>query len=110
MCSADAMYRKGGTREEIEKGLAELVEFAQDTYHFLEGYNPSSLEQMCRLNISVMINLETTHFEYFVNEVEHGPLICLFAYLHYGFYTAERAGDETREYMLKFLDRKQRQV
>jgi hypothetical protein len=113
MCSADAMYRRGGTREEIEKGLAELVKFAQDTYHSLlriEGYNPSSLEQMCRLDISVMINPETARFEYFVNEVERGPLICLFAYLHYGFYTAERAGDETREYMLKFLDSKQRQV
>jgi hypothetical protein len=56
------------------------------------------------------MNPESKHFEYFVNEVECGPLICLFAYLHYGFYTAERAGDETREYTLKFLDRKRKQV
>lgn len=102
MCSDDAMSRPGGSVRERRAGYDELKEFAEKTFHALTMEQPdSSLNFMCRLDIGVMMNPATERFEYFVNEVERGNLICLFGVIQPSIY---RFADEIREVLLEYLD------
>jgi hypothetical protein len=99
------MVREGGTVKERQTAKDELVNFAQQTYNALMSEQPgSSLWFMCRIDIGVMMNPKTKQFEYFVNEVEQGNLICIFGMISNGEYVTQRFGDETREVVLKLLD------
>lgn len=98
------MVREGGTKEQRRLAQMELEDFALKTYNAIVDDGQSSLRFMCRLDISVMMNKETQQLEYFVNELERGTLICLFAVIGDGRYIPHRFGDETREALLKLLD------
>lgn len=103
----EAMIREGGTFEEIEHGISEFQNFATSTYQALlkaEPFNPSSLEHICRIDISVMMNPLTKRFEYFVNEIERGHLICLFGYMVDNSFTPQLVGDQTGDVIANFLD------
>ena len=96
------MRRLGGTVKERQEAEQQLKEFAEKTFNALMSEQPdSSLSFMCRLDIGVMMNPETHMFEYFINEVERGNLICLFGNIPNNAY---RFGDETREVILNLLD------
>jgi hypothetical protein len=82
----------------------ELEDFALKTYNAIVDDSQSSLRLMCRLDIGVMMNKETQRLEYFVNELERGSLICIFAVIGDGMYIPHRFGDETRGALLKLLD------
>ena len=100
------MVRIGGTVRERQEAKDELRDFAERTYDALMSEQPgSSLSFMCRLDIGVMLNQETKKFEYFVNEVERGNLICIFGMITKNPY---RFGDETREVILEYLDERTR--
>ena len=45
----------------------------------------------------------TERFEYFVNEVERGNLVCLFGVKSNGSFLTQQFGDEMREVVLKLL-------
>lgn len=100
---SEAMVRLGGTMSECQAAKKELRDFAEKTYNALMSEQPgSSLSFMCRLDIAVMMNAATQRFEYFVNEIERGNLICIFGMITRSPY---RFGDETREVVLKYLDK-----
>lgn len=102
MSSSDAMVRSGGSVRERTTAFEEFKEFAEKTFKALMLEQPdSSLTFMCRLDIGVMMNPATQQFEYFVNEVERGNLICLFGIIQSSIY---RFADETREVLLEYLD------
>jgi len=103
----EAMIRQGGTFEEICEGKWELENFANSTYNGLleaEPFNPSSLQHICRIDIGVMMNPATNHFEYFVNEVERGHLICLFGDMVDDGFIPQLVGDQTADVIKQFLD------
>jgi hypothetical protein len=105
LSSSEAMYREGGTLRERSFALQEFHEFAKHTYDSLvEGNDTSSLRLLCRLDISVMFNRDTGKLNYFVNEVERGVLVCLFASVGECVYPAQKIGDEMQGHIMKMLD------
>ena len=101
------MFWEGGTHEQISHVKLEFENFAYTTYEALlkvETFESSSLEHICRLDISVMINLLTNHFEYFINKVKRGTLICLFGYMVDNTFTPQLVGDQTRKVIEQYLD------
>jgi hypothetical protein len=105
LSSSEAMYREGGTLHERSFALQEFHNFAKRTYDALvEGNNASSLWLLCRLDISVMFNRDTGVLDYFVNEVERGVLVCLFAGVGECVYPAQKVGDEMKGHIMKMLD------
>jgi hypothetical protein len=107
LTSTEAMIRQGGTFKQIENGKLEFENFAKSTYKALikaEPFNPSSLKQICRIDISVIMNPATDRFEYFVNEVERGHLICLFGHMTDNTFSPQLVGDQTGDLIERFLD------
>jgi hypothetical protein len=107
LTSSQAMIREGGTIEEISKGRFEFENFAKSTYRALlkvEPFKSSSLKQICRIDIGVIMNPATNRFEYFVNEVERGHQICLFGHMTDNTFSPQLVGDQTRESIERFLD------
>jgi hypothetical protein len=104
------MSREGGTKESRAEGEAQLYSFAQVTLEALIqieeeelGLEDSSLRLFCRMDISVIDN-GRDGLDYFVNEVERGPLVAL-----YGVgpcHPASRVGDELGELLPRWLDKR----
>jgi hypothetical protein len=93
-----------------EASRKQLYDFAQQTYQGLidrervnfKSPSQSSIELICRLDVGIMRNESTGKWEYFVNEVERGFLLCLFGSL--GHSLMREAADEMMEDIIKLLD------
>jgi hypothetical protein len=104
------MCREGGSRTSREAGEAQLYHFAEVTLKVLiqmeeeeVGLDDSSLRLFCRMDISIIDN-GRGGLDYFINEVERGPLVVL-----YGLgpcHPAARVGDELGELLPLWLDKR----
>jgi hypothetical protein len=104
--SDSIMNRRGGSIDQRHLADQELYNFALTTLEALiqrEGFSDSSLSLICRLDISVMWN--KGRLQYFVNEVERGACICLFASIP-NFGTVERVADELGPHYVKWVRRR----
>jgi hypothetical protein len=92
--------RLDGTDFEIQEAINELHAFATDTLNALINLEKlqtgagTTLSQFCRVDISMM-QTENGDLDYFVNEVERGPDVCLWA--------GEENGGLLRKVAEKFL-------
>jgi hypothetical protein len=106
MSSNDAMFRPGGSIRERKIARDELDTFVLATYHGLrEAIDEQPLDFLCRMDVSVMMNPTSGLFEYFVNEVEQSPSVSFFGFLEGSCFVPHQVGDETREVLVKWLDR-----
>ena len=69
------------------RALDELFTFVRETLHGLiameiKETGSRSLEQSCRLDIGIIEDQDSS-LQYFVNEVERGPHVCLWAGKHW---------------------------
>jgi hypothetical protein len=93
-----------------EASRKQLYDFARQTYQGLidrervnfKSPSQSSIELICRLDVGIMRNESTGKWEYFVNEVERGFLVCLFGSLEHS--PMREAADEMMEDIIKLLD------
>jgi hypothetical protein len=106
----DIMTREGGSRASREAAETQLYTFAEGTLKELIaleldelGLKDSSLQLFCRMDISIIDN-DRGGLDYFVNEVERGPLVALYGGgpCHH----AARVGDELGELLPLWLDKR----
>ena len=91
----DILERVGGSIDQRQYADAEMSGFCLTTLKALvekEGFEDSSLNMICRLDISVIQNA-SGQLDYFVNEVERGVAICMFSSVDTDHVT-ERVADE----------------
>jgi hypothetical protein len=103
------MSREGGSRESRAAGEEQLYRFAEVTLEALIrmeeeelGLDDLSIRLFCRMDISVIDN-GRGGLDYFVGEVERGPLVVL-----YGTgpcHPSARVGDELGELLPLWLDK-----
>jgi hypothetical protein len=107
----DILERIGGSIEQRRNADEEMHAFCLTTLKALlekEGFEDSSLDLICRLDISV-IEDGSGNLDYFVNEVERGVAICLFSSVDTDHVT-ERVADELGPLLVDWIRRKARSI
>jgi hypothetical protein len=100
----DILERIGGSIEQRRHADEELHAFTLTTFKALvekEGFGDSSLDLICRFDISVIENGSGT-LDYFVNEVERGVAVCLFSSVDTDHVT-ERVADELGPLLVRWI-------
>ena len=107
----DILERVGGFIDQWHNADEEMSTFCLTTLKALvekEGFEDSSLDLICRLDISVIENA-SGELDYFVNEVERGIAICLFSSVDTDHVT-ERVADELGPLLVDWIRRRARHI